>query len=57
MEKIREYYTNIADQEELYEALGWLAEHLFGDYKVTLKYSLPSGQMLTARSYDLKERH
>ena len=55
-EKIREYYTGIADQEELEEALGWLTEHLFDDYKVTLKYALPSGQLLTARNYDFKEK-
>ena len=53
--KIREYYTNIVDQEELGEALGWFTEHLFDDYRVTLKFQLPSGQTLTAINFDLKE--
>ena len=55
VDKIREYYSNIVDQEELHEALGWFTEHLFDDYKATLKYLLPSGKTLTARNYDFKE--
>ena len=43
---IREYYSDIEDQEELDDALGWFTEHLFGDNRVTLKYMLPSGRQL-----------
>ena len=52
---IRKYYSNVEDQEDLDEALGWFTEHLFDDSSVTLKYTLPSGQTLTSRNYDLKE--
>ena len=55
VDKIHAYYSNIDDLAELDEALDWFTEHLFDDYKVTLKYLLPSGQTLTARNYDMKE--
>ena len=55
-DKIRGYYTDIKDQEELDEALGWLTEHLLGDNSVTLKATLPSGQILSAKSYEPKNK-
>ena len=44
VDTIRDYYSNIVDQEDLGEALDWLTEHLFDDYSVTLKHTLPSGK-------------
>ena len=55
VETIREYYSNIVTQDDLDQALGWFTEHLFDDYSVTLKYTLPSGKTLTSRNYDHKE--
>ena len=55
VDKIHDYYSNIADLAELDEALDWFTEHLFDDYNVTLKYLLPSGRTLTARNYDFRE--
>ena len=54
VEAIREYYSNIVTQDELGQALDWFTEHLFDDYSVTLKYTLPSGQTLAFRNYDHK---
>ena len=55
-DKIREYFTDIVNQEELDDALGWFTEHLFGGNRVTLKYTLPSGQTLSAKNNDLKDK-
>ena len=55
-DKIREYYTDIEEQQELDEALGWFTEHLFGDSNVTLKATLPSGQTLSAKNYERKDK-
>ena len=52
---LRKYYSNVEDQQDLDEALGWFTEHLVDDNSVALKYTLPSGQTLTSRNFDLKE--
>ena len=56
VDTIRDYYSNIVDQEELDQALDWFTEHLFDDYSVTLKHTLPSGKTLTSRNYGPKEK-
>ena len=51
------YMTDLQDQDDIEEAMGWLTEHVWDeDYKAILIYHKPDGTVLKAKNFDYREK-
>ena len=52
------YMTDLQDQDDIDEAMGWLTEHVWGDdFRAILIYHKKDGTTLKATSFDYREKH